>query len=109
MQFSKRLDRFGEEIFAALNNRRMELEAQGMKIYNMSVGTPDFKTPDHIMKAMQEACKDPENYKYALTDRPFLLEAVQNFYKRRFDVSIEPEEIIDEVAFAEKALKGKDK
>ena len=34
MQFSKRLDRFGEEIFAALNNRRMELEAQGMKIYN---------------------------------------------------------------------------
>ena len=46
MQFSKRLDRFGEEIFAALNNRRMELEAQGMKIYNMSVGTPDFKTPE---------------------------------------------------------------
>ena len=42
-------------------------------------------------------------------DRPFLLEAVQNFYKRRFGVSIEPEEIIDEVAFAEKALKGKDK
>ena len=41
MQFSKRLDRFGEEIFAALNNRRMELEQQGMKIYNMSVGTPD--------------------------------------------------------------------
>ena len=32
MQFSKRLDRFGEEIFAALNNRRMELEAQGMKV-----------------------------------------------------------------------------
>ena len=46
MQFSKRLDRFGDEIFAALNNRRMELEAQGMKIYNMSVGTPDFKTPE---------------------------------------------------------------
>ena len=43
MQFSKRLDRFGEEIFAALNNRRMELEQQGMKIYNMSVGKPDFK------------------------------------------------------------------
>ena len=52
MQFSKRLDRFGEEIFAALNNRRMELEQQGMKIYNMSVGTPDFKTPEHIKKAL---------------------------------------------------------
>ena len=55
MQFSKRLDRFGEEIFAALNNRRMELEAQGMKIYNMSVGTPDFKTPEHIKKALAAA------------------------------------------------------
>lgn len=50
MRFSKRLDRFGDEIFAALNNRRMELERQGMKIYNMSVGTPDFKTPEHIKK-----------------------------------------------------------
>lgn len=55
MQFSKRLDRFGDEIFAALNNRRMELEAQGMKIYNMSVGTPDFKTPEYIKKAVAEA------------------------------------------------------
>ena len=58
MQFSKRLDRFGEEIFAALNNRRMELEQQGMKIYNMSVGTPDFKTPEHIKKALAEAAMD---------------------------------------------------
>ena len=32
IQFSKGLDRFGDEIFAALNNRRMELEVQGMVI-----------------------------------------------------------------------------
>lgn len=63
MQFSKRLDRFGEEIFAALNNRRMELEQQGMKIYNMSVGTPDFKTPEHIKKALAEAAMDDNNWK----------------------------------------------
>ena len=31
MQFSKRLDRFGDEIFAALNERRLELEKQGKK------------------------------------------------------------------------------
>ena len=61
MQFSKRLDRFGEEIFAALNNRRMELEAQGMKIYNMSVGTPNFKTPEHIKKALAAAAMDDNN------------------------------------------------
>ena len=72
MQFSKRLDRFGDEIFAALNNRRMELEAQGMKIYNMSVGTPDFKTPEYIKKAVAEAAMDDNNWKYSLRDLPCL-------------------------------------
>ena len=37
MQFSKRLELFGDEIFAALNNKRIQLEQQGKKIYNMSV------------------------------------------------------------------------
>ena len=54
MKFSKRLNLFGDEIFAALNERRLELEKQGKKIYNMSVGTPDFHTPDHIKKALME-------------------------------------------------------
>ena len=51
MNFSKRLNLFGDEIFAALNERRLELEKQGKKIYNMSVGTPDFHTPDHINRS----------------------------------------------------------
>ena len=79
MRFSKRLDRFGDEIFAALNNRRMELEKQGMKIYNMSVGTPDFTTPDYIKKALAEAALDDENWKYSLRDLPELLARVPLF------------------------------
>ena len=94
MQFSKRLDRFGEEIFAALNNRRMELEAQGMKIYNMSVGTPDFKTPEHIKKALAEAAMDDNNWKYSLRDLPELLEAVCTYYKKRFDVELTPDMVM---------------
>lgn len=61
MNFSKRLNLFGDEIFAALNERRLELEKQGKKIYNMSVGTPDFHTPDHIKKALMEAAADDQN------------------------------------------------
>ena len=45
MEFSKRLDLFGDEIFAALNERKVALEAQGRTIYNLSVGTPGF-APD---------------------------------------------------------------
>lgn len=39
VEFSKRLDLFGAEIFAALNDKKVALEAQGKKLYNLSVGT----------------------------------------------------------------------
>ena len=94
MNFSKRLNLFGDEIFAALNNRRMELEAQGMKIYNMSVGTPDFKTPEYIKKAVAEAAMDDNNWKYSLRDLPELLDAVSIYYKKRFDVELTPDMVM---------------
>lgn len=94
MQFSKRLDAFGSEIFAALNERRLKLEEQGMKIYNMSVGTPDFHTPDHIKQALAEAAMDDDNWKYSLRDLPELLEAVCSYYAKRFQVEITPDMVM---------------
>ncbi len=94
MQFSRRLDRFGDEIFASLNERRIQLEAQGMKIYNMSVGTPDFPTPEHIKEALIEAARDDQNWKYSLRDLPELLEAVCGYYHRRFQVEITPDMVM---------------
>ena len=87
MQVSKRLDRFGEEIFAALNDRRLQLEAQGRTIYNLSVGTPDFRPYDHVVEALTEAAQDPANWKYALRDLPELKQAVCDYYERRFGVA----------------------
>lgn len=66
----------------------------GRTVYNFSVGTPDFRPPAHIMEAFIEAAKDPENYKYALSDRPELLEAMQGFYQRRFGVALETNQIM---------------
>lgn len=94
MQFSKRLDAFGSEIFSALNNRRMELEAQGKKIYNMSVGTPDFHTPDLIKEALMEAAKEDDNWKYSLRDLPEMLEAVCAYYEKRFQVTVTPDMVM---------------
>ena len=91
MQLSRRMDRFGDEIFAALNKRKLEMEQEGRVIYNLSVGTPDFETAPHIREALIDAAKDPENWKYALRDTPELLEAVCAYYKKRFDVEIEPD------------------
>lgn len=87
MQASQRLDRFGAEVFASLNNKLLALKAQGKTIYNMSVGTPDFKPYDHVVKALTQAAQDPEMWKYALRDLPELKQAVCDYYERRFGVS----------------------
>ena len=87
MQASQRLDRFGAEVFASLNNKLLALKAQGKTIYNMSVGTPDFKPYDHAVEALTQAAQDPEMWKYALRDLPELKQAVCDYYVRRFGVS----------------------
>lgn len=87
MQASQRLERFGAEVFASLNNKLLALKAQGKTIYNMSVGTPDFKPYDHVVDALTQAAQDPEMWKYALRDLPELKQAVCDYYERRFGVS----------------------
>lgn len=87
MQASQRLDRFGAEVFASLNNKLLALKAQGKTIYNMSVGTPDFKPYDHVVEALTQAAQDPELWKYALRDLPELKQSVCDYYERRFGVS----------------------
>ena len=87
MQASQRLDRFGAEVFASLNNKLLALKAQGKTIYNMSVGTPDFKPYDHVVEALTHAAQDPEMWKYALRDLPELKQAVCDYYELRFGVS----------------------
>ncbi|MEE8677318.1 MAG: aminotransferase class I/II-fold pyridoxal phosphate-dependent enzyme [Olsenella sp.] len=95
MQFSKRLDLFGDEVFASLNQKRRELEAAGRPVWDLSVGTPDFPTPNYIKKALVDSCADDANWKYALHDKDELKQAVCDYYKRRFDVDgLEPDQVM---------------
>lgn len=94
LTFSNKAEMFGEGIFAVLNDKKNEMIRQGKKIYNLSVGTPDFEPPEHIRKAVAEAALKPENYKYSLADLPELTEAMQNFYQKRFGVKLEKNEIM---------------
>ena len=94
MQFSKRMDRFGDEIFASLNDRKIEMEQQGRSFYNLSVGTPDFPVAEHIRAALIESAKDPENWKYTLRDTPRLLSAVCSYYEKRYGVRITPDQVV---------------
>ncbi|MDY2777936.1 MAG: aminotransferase class I/II-fold pyridoxal phosphate-dependent enzyme [Collinsella sp.] len=86
MKFADKLDLFGAEVFAALNAKRLKLEAEGRTIYNLSVGTPDFKPYDHVVDALVDAARDPQMWKYSLRDLPELKQAVCDYYDRRFGV-----------------------
>ena len=93
-RFSDKVNDIQPGIFSTLNQKKQELLAQGRTVYNLSVGTPDFQPAGHIMRAMQEACGNPDNYKYALDDLPELVEAVRYRYQKRFQVELEKDEIM---------------
>ncbi len=94
LHFSEKAVRLEESIFAALDAKKKELTEKGRTIYNLSVGTPDFEPAQHIMDAVSEAAKKPENYRYALAELPELLEAAQGFFRRRFGLELDQSEIM---------------
>ncbi|MCM1045933.1 MAG: aminotransferase class I/II-fold pyridoxal phosphate-dependent enzyme [Candidatus Gastranaerophilales bacterium] len=91
---AKRMEDYEEGIFQVLNEKKNALEAKGRKVYNFSVGTPDFKPAQHIMDAVSQAAKEPQNYKYALADLPELIQAVRDRYRTRYHVELDAEEIM---------------
>lgn len=94
INFSKNLDYFQTGIFNVLNDKKDEVIKSGGKVYNLSVGTPDFKPDEHVINALLEKAKDPEMWKYSLGDLPELLEAVSSYYKKRFNVDLNTNEIM---------------
>ena len=93
-EFSEKSNSIEGGIFNILNDKKKDLLNRGMKVFNFSIGTPDFQPAPHIMEAMQEACKDPQNYKYAIDDKPELVQAMIGYYKNRFGVALEENEIM---------------
>ena len=94
IKFADRMDNIKEGIFTTLANLKKDRLKQGKECYDLSVGTPDFVPDKHVMEALTEASKYAENYKYAITDSDELINAVKNWYKRRYNVELESDEIM---------------
>lgn len=90
--------KFGQDtesnIFNQLDDKKRELQARGVDVINLSIGTPDFAPDAHVMQAVSAAAEEPENYKYSMNDTPELVRAVQGWYARRYDVKLDPEQIM---------------
>ena len=91
MKFANRMNQFGEGVFARLAVMRKNRLAQGKEVYDLSIGAPNIPPTKRIMEVMAEAVMKPANYVYAINDTQQLLEAVAQWYKRRYDVELNPE------------------
>jgi len=90
MQFARRMELFGEGIFAKLFKMKQEKIRGGARVIDLSVGAPNIPPADHIRKALCKAAAEPKNYVYAINDQRALLEAVSTWYRRRYEVDIDP-------------------
>ena len=52
LQAAERMKDYEEGIFQFLNGKKEERERQGKRVYNLSVGTPDFEPAPHIVEAV---------------------------------------------------------
>ncbi len=90
---SDAIKRLPDQFFAKLGKRVQELVKQGHDVINLGQGNPDLPTADHIVKALQKAAEDPINHKYSpFQGFPYFRKAVADFYKREYDVDLNPDE-----------------
>ena len=89
---SSRMYRLPPYVFAQVNALKMEKRRAGEDIIDLGMGNPDIPTPKHIVDKLIEAVKKPHNHRYSASRGiTKLREGVCNWYKRRYDVDLDPE------------------
>ncbi|QKS69878.1 pyridoxal phosphate-dependent aminotransferase [Paenalkalicoccus suaedae] len=86
------LKRLPDQFFARLTAKVRNLVAEGHDVINLGQGNPDLPTPAFIVKELQQAATNPSFHQYSpFSGHTFLKEAVATFYKREYDVTLDPE------------------
>jgi len=79
-------------VFNIVNELKSKARARGEDIIDLGMGNPDQPTPEHIVKKLIEAASDPRAHRYsASAGIPKLRLAVCDWYKRKYDVDLDPE------------------
>jgi len=87
-----RLDRLPPYVFATVNKIKMDARHAGEDIIDLGMGNPDLGTPQHIVDKLLEAAQKPHNHRYSASMGITKLRvAISKWYKRRFDVDIDPD------------------
>lgn len=94
VEIAKRMQNFHASIFLDLKEEKIKYEKEtGKTTIDFSIGSPNIAPDSVIMDTMSEACRRPENYKYAINELPQMKKAVQKWYQKRYDVQLKTDEI----------------
>ncbi|MDD3472977.1 MAG: aminotransferase class I/II-fold pyridoxal phosphate-dependent enzyme, partial [Syntrophaceae bacterium] len=87
-----RIKRLPPYVFQVVNELKMKLRRAGEDIVDLGMGNPDIPTPQHIVNKLIEAAQNPRNHRYsASAGIPKLRLAFADWWKRRFDVDLDPD------------------
>ena len=93
-QLSDRLNRLAPSATLAMSQRSNEMKAQGIDVINMSVGEPDFMTPDHVKMAGKKAIDDNFSKYSPVPGYLSLRKAIANKLKRENNLNYSASEVI---------------
>jgi aspartate aminotransferase len=91
---SERLNRLSESQTLAMARLSRELTAQGIDVISLSLGEPDFNTPDHVKAAAKKAIEDNITHYPPIAGFLELRKAVSEKFKRENDLDYSPEQIV---------------
>ncbi len=87
-----RINRLPPYVFAIVNDLKMQLRRKGEDIVDLGMGNPDLATPQHIVDKLVEAASKGVNHRYSASKGiPNLRKAICDWYKRRYNVDLDPE------------------
>jgi len=87
-----RIKRLPPYVFSIVNMMKLEARRKGEDIIDFGMGNPDQPTPSHIVDKLVEAVRNPRNHRYSASRGITKLRmAVADWYKRNFQVEIDPE------------------
>lgn len=93
-KLSDRLQRLAPSATLAMSQKSAEMKAQGIDVINMSVGEPDFNTPDHIKQAAKMAIDENYSRYSPVPGYPDLRQAIARKLERENHLSYTPAEIL---------------
>jgi len=92
MEEFARIQRLPPYVFAVVVELKSKLRHAGEDIIDLGMGNPDLPTPKHIVDKLVEAVRNPRNHRYSLSRGiPKLRLAICNWYKRKYNVDLDPE------------------